>query len=132
MYDIYTFDQKTGEMIFKVDNPGEGSIYVSINVKKGNIPNFSDYRDKPKRGYIREDTGDIELVGTLMGLENPFRPIPPPRVFQTIDGKDVKYNLASQYDYDKWSAREFPDYDNAKIFNLLEGLTRSRAEDMCK
>ena len=132
MYNIYTFDQKTGEMIFKVDNPGEASIYVSINVKKGKIPNFSDYKEKPKRAYVREDTGDIDLVGTLMGLENPFRPIPPPYVFQTIDGKDVKYSLVNQYDYDKWSAREFPDEDNAKIFNLLEGLTRRRAEDMCK
>ena len=131
MYSIYTFDTKTGEMTFKVDISGQESIYVSINVSKGKMPNFSGYRDKPKRGYVREDTGDIEIVGTLLGLENPLRPIPPPCVFQTIDGIEVKYNLASQYDYDKWSAKEFPEEDNAKIFNLLEGLTREKAENMC-
>ena len=118
-------------MTFKVDVSGEESIYVSINVSKGKMPNFSDYRQKPNRGYIREDTGAIEIVGTLFGLDNPFRTIPPPFLVQTIDGVDVKYNLATQYDYDKWSSREFPDDDNAKIFNLLEGLTKDKVERMC-
>ena len=131
MYAIHDFDQSTGYMTFKIDVPGGENIYVSINVKKGMTPNFSDYREKPRGGYVREDTGAIEIVGTMFALENPFRAVPPPFLVQTIDGVDVNYNLATQYDYDKWSSREFPDDDNAKVFNLLEGLTKDKAESMC-
>ena len=45
-------------------------------------------------------------------------------VYQDIDDKSIRFLKASQYEYDKWSAREFPDSDNAKVFNLINGLIR--------
>ena len=125
------FEKTTGDMTFRIDIPGGKNIYVSINVSREKTPNFSDYRQKPLRGYVREDTGAIEIVGSLVGFGNPCRIIPPPFLVQTIDDVDVTYNLATQYDYDKWSSREFPDDDNAKVFNLLDGLTKDKVERMC-
>ena len=66
----------------------------------------------------------------LINYQN-FRPIPPPSISQTIDGNEVQYIIANQYEYDKWSSINFPECDNTKVFKLLDGLTKEKAESMC-
>lgn len=130
MYIISDFDRNTGDMSFKVQNDNDEFI-VSINVMPSMTPNFADYRGPPERAYVRQDTGDIEIVGTMFGITDSFRAIPPPSIYQEIDGKEVKYLIASQYDFDKWSDKTTPDCDNAKIFRLLDGLTKEKANELC-
>ena len=43
---------------------------------------------------------------------------------KSIDDKSIRFLKASQYEYDKWSAREFPNSDNARVFNLINELIR--------
>ena len=130
MYLISEFDRNTGDMSFKVQNDNDVFI-VNINVMPGKTPSFADYRAVPERAYVRQDTGDIEIVGTMFGMTNPCRPIPPPSIYQEIDGKEVQYIIASQYDFDKWSDKTTPDCDNATVFRLLDGLTKEKANEFC-
>ena len=123
MYYIDNLDKTTGDMTFKVFTEGS-QIEVKININKKHFPDFSDYRGVPNNAYIRQDTGDVELVTT-------FRAIPPPSLYQTIDGKEVQYILANQYNFDKWCKKTFQDCDNSKIFTLLDGLTKNKIETMC-
>mgnify|MGYP005715462721 FL=1 len=117
MYTIESFDTVTGNLTFRINN--QNSDTLILNVKKDKRPNFSDYRRVPDNVYLEEDTNDIVL------LELPqFRAVFPPSVYQDIDDKSIRFLKASQYEYDKWSAKEFPDSDNAKVFNLINGLIR--------
>ena len=124
MYYIDNLDKTTGDMTFKVFAEGS-QIEVIININKKHFPDFSDYRGVPNNAYIRQDTGDVELVTTT------FRAIPPPSLYQTIDGEEVQYIIANQYNFDKWCKKTFKDCDNSKIFTLLDGLTKNKIETMC-
>ena len=90
-----------------------------LNVKKDKSPNFSDYRNVPDNAYLEEDTDDIVLLKLPQ-----FRAVLPPSVYQDIDDKSIRFLKASQYEYDKWSVREFPESDNAKVFNLINELIK--------
>ena len=120
MYSIEIFDKQTGDITFKVRLSNGDSRMTKINIlpNRNNL-NLSDYRQKPNRGYINRDNGNIEIVGTLFGIDNPDRPIPPPLIYNN----ETKYTLATQYDYDKWSNEHFPECDNAKIFRLLNNFS---------
>ena len=120
MYSIEIFDKQTGDITFKVRLSNGDSRMTKINIlpNRNNL-NLSDYRQKPNRGYINEDNGNIEIVGTLFGIDNPDRPIPPPFIYNN----ETKYTLATQYDYDKWSNEHYPECDNAKIFRLLNNFS---------
>ena len=117
MYTIESFDSVSGNLTFKVNN--QNSDTLVLNVKKDKRPNFSDYRNVPDNAYLEEDTDDIVLLKLPQ-----FRAVLPPSVYQDIDDKSIRFLKASQYEYDKWSAREFPDSDNAKVFNLINELIR--------
>ena len=117
MYTIESFDRVSGNLTFRINN--QNSDTLILNVKKDKRPNFSGYRRVPDNAYLEEDTDDIVL------LELPqFRAFLPPSVYQDIDDKSIRFLKASQYEYDKWHTREYPDTDNAKVFNLINGLTR--------
>ena len=117
MYTIESFDRVSGNLTFRINN--QNSDTLILNVKKDKRPNFSGYRRVPDNAYLEEDTDDIVL------LELPqFRAFLPPSVYQDIDDKSIRFLKASQYEYDKWFVREYPDSDNAKVFNLINGLTR--------
>lgn len=120
MYSIEIFDKQTGDITFKVRLSNGDSRMTKINIlpSRNNL-NLSDYRQKPDRGYINEDNGNIEIIGTLFGIDNPCRLIPPPFIYNN----ETKYTLATQYDYDKWCNEHFPDCDNAKIFRLLNNFS---------
>ena len=115
MYTIESFDTVTGNITFRIDN--QNSDTLVINVKKDKCPNFSDYRRVPDNAYIEEDTNDIVLLDLPQ-----FRAVLPPSVYQDIDDKSIRFLTASQYEYDKWHTREYPDSDNAKVFNLISGI----------
>ena len=117
MYTIECFDNVTGNITFRIDN--QNSDTLILNIKKDKRPNFSDYRSVPDNAYLEEDTDDIVLLKLPQ-----FRAVLPPSVYQDIDDKSIRFLKASQYEYDKWSAREFPDSDNAKVFNLINELIR--------
>ena len=120
MYIIESFDNVTGELTFKIidQNRENGNPNtVILNVKKDKRPNFSDYRNVPNKAYLQEDTTDIVLIDFPT-----TRLIPPPLIHQDIDGKPVKFIRATQYEYDRWSNREFPESDNAKVFKLIDNL----------
>lgn len=125
MYYIDNLDKTTGDMTFKVFAEGS-QIEVIININKKHFPDFSDYRGVPNNAYIRQDTGNVELVTT-----NTFRAVPPPSLYQTIDGEEVQYIIANQYNFDKWCKKIYQDCDNSKIFTLLDGLTKNKIETMC-
>ena len=115
MYIIENFDNVSGNLTFKINNQNRDTLI--LNVKKDKRPNFSDYRNVPDNAYLEEDTDDI----VLLKLPS-FRAVLPPSVYQDTDNKSIRFLKASQYEYDKWSAREFPDSDNAKVFNLISGI----------
>ena len=117
MYTIESFDRVTGNLTFKINNQNRDTLI--LNVKKDKSPNFSDYRRVPDNAYLEEDTDDIVLLKLPQ-----FRAVLPPSVYQDIDDKSIRFLKASQYEYDKWSAREFPESDNAKVFNLINELIR--------
>ena len=115
MYTIESFDNVTGDITFLINN--QNSDTLIINVKKDKRPNFSGHRRVPDNAYIEEDTSDIVLLNLPQ-----FRAFLPPSVYHDIDGKSIRFLKASQYEYDKWSVREFPDSDNAKVFNLINEI----------
>jgi len=102
MYTVHAFNPTDGEIIFKFDN---GRIH-SINIYKSN---FTKYENVNTFHHF-VDTRSKSIV--YLNLDNCSKTF-------TLDDKGILYRKANQYDYDKWMTKEYPNSDNAKIFNIL-------------
>ena len=65
---------------------------------------WSNYSKVSEKHYIDLSNNEIIAFGGYMN-----------RVITVVDG--VPYKKANQYDFDKWMAKEFPESDNAIIYN---------------
>ena len=102
MYSVHAFNPDNGEIVFKFDDGRIHSInlYDSELKKYEGVNNFYHYLD-------------VKLK-TIVRLSPPYNG----RLF-TTDNNGNLFKKATQYDYDNWMTKEFPDSDNAKIFRIL-------------
>ena len=104
MYSIIGFNSKTGEVTFKHTNKTKSVIDVS-DLK---------YLQVSSRHYINS-SGDIVLVPEYFNRVNYVDT----HSEGDIDPQKDVYHKANQYEFDLWHSKEFPDSDNANIYNSL-------------
>ena len=98
MYNIVNFDRNSGNMIFMINN----NIKKSINVLK-----YNDYRKVAHNHYYDKNNDSIILINN-------------PRLSPVlIDSDGSIYTKTSQYMFDKWMAREYPNSHNSIVYNFL-------------
>jgi len=105
MYSVHTFNTDTGEIVFKFS---DGTLYT-INLIESKLTKYEGVN--PTYHYF-----DTRLESIVKMMIN--------RVV-TIDNDGTLYRRATQPDYDKWMTKEFPNSDNAKIYNILVGTINS-------
>lgn len=100
MYSVYTFNNQTGDMVFKFSD----QHLHTINLKESNL---TEYEGVTKYHYFDTKNKTIVRIGEPNNS----------RIFIIDNG--ILFKKANQFDYDQWMSKEFPDSDNAKVFNIL-------------
>jgi hypothetical protein len=106
MYSVYTFNNQTKEMVFKFLD----QHLHTINLKDSNLTQYGSVN--PTHHYFDTKTE------TIVNLCQPNNS----RIFN-IDNDGVLYRKATQFEFDRWMSQEFPESDNAKVFNILINST---------
>jgi hypothetical protein len=106
MYSVFKFNEQTSDIVFQFSDQ---HLYT-INLKNSNLTQYGSVN--PMYHYF--DTKNNTIVKVTE--PNNLRTI-------NIDNCGVLYRKATQFEFDKWMAQEFPDSDNAKIFNILINST---------
>ena len=102
MYTVHAFNPDNGEIVFKFDN---GRIH-SINLFESKLSKYEGVNTFCH--YV-----DVKL-NTIVRLDY----LQSGRLF-TTDNNGKLFRKATQYDYDYWMTKEFPNSDNAKIYKIL-------------
>jgi hypothetical protein len=102
MYSVHTFDKKSGDMVFKLTN---GRLHT-INFRASKLTTYGGVN----KVFHYFDTKNITIV----------RMDPPNSSKELITDSDgTIFRRANQFEFDRWMAEEFPESDNAKIYNQL-------------
>ena len=101
MYTVQGFNAENGEIVFKFTN---GDL-KTINLYESNLKKYQGVN--PKSHYV--DSVSENIVKLFSN-----------RVIVVDNG--IIYRRATQSQYDKWMTKEFPDSDNAKVYNILVGI----------
>lgn len=100
MYKIISFDRETGNMKFTFSN---SSITKSINVKQ-----YNDYRKVSHMHYVDLQNEDIVLINTNSLLSI------------LVDNDGCKYRSATQFEFDEWMYKTYPNSHNSEVYNYLK------------
>ena len=110
MYTIKYFNKSNGDMTFT--NPYNGKSHT-INVLR-----YQNYLSVNHQHYYNKELNEVILVKEDLQSMRPFvqnnmsRP-------EITDENNVTYYACQQWEFDKWHLNEFPNSDNAKVYNLL-------------
>ena len=106
-YGVYNFDNKNGIITFYSTNNND--LYP-VNLKK----DYNDYRPPNTFHYYNEELNEVILYNFDKSTFRPFFTKPP-----EVEYCGRIYKRCTQYNFDKWHNKEFPDTHNAIIFRIL-------------
>lgn len=105
-YNITNFNPINTNMIFTIiyelNDKSIKEKTVTINLEENKLINYLSVNPKH---YLEINTGNIVIIHTINRL--------------IVGDIDNIMKRATQFEYDKWMLREFPDSDNATIYNTL-------------
>lgn len=109
MYTIKNFNRSNGDIIFL--NPNNNKTHII------NVLTYQNYLRVNHQHYYNKERNEVILVKEPLESFRPFvqnmsRP-------QITDENNVTYYACQQWEFDKWHLNDFPNSDNAKIYNIL-------------
>lgn len=110
MYSVFKYNDQTSDIVFQFSD----QHLHTINLKDSDLTQYGSVN--PICHYF--DTKN----NTIVNINEPNNS----RIFIIDNG--ILFRKANQFEYDKWMAQEFPDSDNAKIFNILINSTTVNEE----
>lgn len=110
MYTIVYFNKSNGDITFM----------NTQNLKKHVISllDYNDYRRvSPTHYYNMEHNEVIMLKEPVL-----FRPFVTSALIPSIEDQGKMYYPCQQWQFDKWNTKEYPNSDNAKVYNIITTL----------
>lgn len=108
MYTIKYFNKSNGDMTFmSLENSNKHVI---------NVLQYDDYRRVTNKHYYNMEHNEVILVKEDL---QSMRPFVTSTLIPSIEDQGKIYYTCQQWQFDKWHIKDFPNSDNAKVYNIL-------------